>query len=181
MKKSNSLKIMAVGLAACALASAAFARLDGIYDLTVTYKCWYDDTQKVQNYKAQEYIIFDNNGVCQADIWYWREGSAKYYVVYGSGSYSYSLKLLGDAEKTARFSLDDGGWAMNGFGTARRARDGQQLSSLSVTGAFCVPGLYNGTVRVRFNKSLTSKAAKNSKTLLQQVVEELERKGYVEH
>ena len=178
MKKSNSLKIMAVGLAACALASAAFAQLGGIYDLTLTYKYWDNGAQKVQNDKVQYYLIFKNSGECTNIVWYWRDwrvgSSAKYYRI---GSAPYSLKLLGDAGKTARFSRSDD-WAVNGFGTARRDRD-NQLSSLSVTGAFCCPKYYNGTARVRFNKALTSKAAKNSKTLLQQVVEELQRKGYV--
>jgi len=176
MKKSNSLKIMALGLAACALASAAFAQLGGIYDLTLTYKYWDGDTQKVPNYKGQYYLIFKNSGECANSVWYWREGSAKYYRI---GSAPYSLKLLGDAGKTARFSRSDD-WAVNGFGTARRDRN-NQLSSLSVTGAFCCPKYYNGTARVRFNKALTSKAAKNEITLLQQVVEELERKGYEEN
>jgi hypothetical protein len=178
MKKSNMLKIMALGLAACALASSAFAQLEGIYDFTLTYKYWNDDTQKVPNYKEQYYLIFDNNGDCSEVVPYWREGPAKYYVI---ASIPYSLRLLGDAGKTARFSLDtDGyGWAMNGFGTARRARNGQ-LSSLSVTGAGCIPGLYNGTVRVRFNKSLTNKAGKNEVSALDQVIAELERKGYVD-
>jgi hypothetical protein len=181
MKKLNTLKIMALGLAACALASAAFAQLGGIYDLTLTYKYWADGAQKVQNYKGQYYyLIFKNSGECDNIVWYWRDwrvgSSAKYYRI---GSAPYSLKLLGDAGKTVRFSRSDD-WAMNGFGTARRDRN-SQLSSLSVTGAFCCPKYYNGTARVRFNKSLTSKAAKNEISALDQVIAELERKGYEEN
>ena len=175
MKKSNSLKIMAVGLAACALASAAFAQLGGIYDLTRTYKDWDGGTQKVSSHKDQGYLIFDNNGECIKVVSYWREGSSKRYSI---GNIPFSLKLLGDAEKTARFSLDSG-WAANGFGIARRDRD-DQLSSLSVTGAVCYPERENGTVRVRFNKSLTNKAVKNKVSALDQVIAELERKGYVD-
>jgi hypothetical protein len=47
-----------------------------------------------------------------------------------------------------------------------------------VSGTTCDPGYNNGTFRLRFNKSLTSKAAKSDLTALDYVIQELERKGY---
>ena len=106
--------------------------------------------------------------------------SQKGAVVEEEEEYPFGLDYLGAAGKTANFWLSDEWFGVaNGFGTARRARDGQ-LNSLSVSGTTCAPGDNNGTFRLRFNKSLTSKAAKSGLNALDYVVNELMRKGYID-
>jgi hypothetical protein len=180
MRKFNTVKIMALGLAACALAAGAFAAEEAelIFDYNLTGKYWDAEKQKVSNYKQQSYLIWNAELGRWDKVLYWRDGAIKkYYVVALPDSSEFNF--LDDVEKNVCFSENDVNHAANGFGTARRARGGQ-LSSLSVTGAGCIPGLFNGTVRVRFNKSLTNKAVKNKVSALDQVIAELERKGYVD-
>jgi len=200
MKKLNTIQIMALGLAACTMVSAVelVGGPEKIFDYTETCKQYDYYKERVVSTKWQAYFIFDQYDAPLATVWYWREGSSKYFDVdynyyaeekMAAGAapsqkgveeeeYPFGLDYLGAAGKTANFWLfEDWGEAKNGFGTARRARDGQ-LKSLSVSGTTCDPGYNNGTFRLRFNKSLTSKAAKSDLTALDYVIQELERKGY---
>jgi len=197
MKKLNTIRIMALGLAACALTSAAeLAGPDKIFDYNETYKKYDNGKERVVSTKFQAYFIFDHYDTPLAMVRYGKNGSDKYFWVewdyypkekMAAGAapsqkgttYPFYLRYLGDAGKTANFWLSDDEWfgVANGFGTARRARD-DQLNSLSVSGTTCVPGFNNGTFRLRFNKSLTSKAAKSDLNALDYVIQELERKGY---
>jgi hypothetical protein len=199
MKKLNTIRIMALGLAACALTSAAelVGEPDKIFDYTGTYKRYDYDKERVVSEKLQGYIIFGQYDIPLAKVLYWREGSNKFiwidYSEYdmkkiASGAASsqkgeedepFGLTYLDDAGKTANFwSFDELVGVANGFGTARRARRDGQLNSLTVSGTTCEPENSNGTFRLRFNKSLTSKAAKSDLNALEYVTQELMRKGY---
>ena len=178
MRKFNTLKIMALGLAACALAAGAFAAEDAapIFDYNLTGKYWDAEKQKVSNYKQQSYLIWNAELGRWDKVLYWRDGAIKkYYVVALPDSSEFNF--LDDVEKNVCFSENDVNHAANGFGTARWTRGGL-LNSLNITGTFCKPTERNGTLKVRFNKSLTNKAIKSGKRGLQQVKDELERKGY---
>jgi hypothetical protein len=143
MRKFNTVKIMALGLAACALAAGAFAAeaAEPIFDYNLTGKYWDAEKQKVSNYKLQGYLVWEDGGFYK--VRYWRNSSKIKYYHISEGHTDSNFSPLDDVDKNFRFMEDGEEHAANGFGTARWTRDGL-LNSLNITGAFCKPTERNG-------------------------------------
>jgi len=202
MKKLNTIRIMALSLAACALVSGAIAppeyeifnytkdykEIDfGGYDVYKAHAINPDDFELTHQIK-QWHVVFEN-GHMVASVRYWRQGRAKYYEVdyegggvepcavssqKGNGS-PLGLRAFGN-NKVALGGYDYDGY-VSGFGTFRVDRR-ENLTSVNVSGTFCYPFDRSGTVKLRFNRSLTRKAAASGMDALEYVIWNLERMGY---
>lgn len=204
MKKLNTIRIMALSLAACALVSGAIAPPESvIFNYTKDYKeldsgDYYahkataispDDFEFTHQIK-QWHVVFEY-GYMVASVRYWRQGRAKYYEVdYDGGGIGpcaassqkgfetyLGLRPFGK-NKVALGGYDYDGY-VSGFGTFRVDRR-ENLTSVNVYGTFCYPYERSGTVKLRFNRSLTQKAAASGMDALEYVIWNLERMGYRE-
>ncbi|MDD4102531.1 MAG: hypothetical protein PHU80_07860, partial [Kiritimatiellae bacterium] len=145
MKLLHTMRLMAISLSACALVSSAFADTanDHIFDYTEKYNYYAFDSEKVTSDLAKGYFIFDDTFNYLGAVWFWRDGSEKYYSVESgilmlsadsasqkSGASAYQLFFMDDLLKKVMLS-GDMYWALNGFGIARWASG--QLTSLNVS------------------------------------------------
>lgn len=191
MKLTSMRSVLTAGLLACVTVSSSLAGsiADHVFDYAENYKYFDEMAQKVVNDSYKAYFIFDEDLDYVGSVIFWVEGSKKYYrPEFGFGPVGIESQLLLD-EPDAPYAinvLDEAGkqvmfsgslwWGLNGFGTARWS--GDQLAALNVAGATCEPFEFNGTFRLKFNKSVTRKAAENERSGLEQVIIELEKKGY---
>ena len=84
MKKLNMTRIMALGLSACLMASAAFAQLeivgDQICNFDLTVKVLNIMTESATTQTIQGYLVFDEDARCVAEVFYRRVGREKQYI-----------------------------------------------------------------------------------------------------
>ncbi len=190
MNLTSMRSVLTASLLACATFSSALAgsSFHQVFDYAETYKWFNEETQKVETGSYKSYFIFDDDLEFLGTVRFWVEGSKKYYtpefgislagiesklLIEPSGPFA--ITVLDQAGKKVMFS-GFLGWDLNGFGTARWT--GEQLAALNVSGVTCQPFEFNGTFRLKFNKSVTRKAFENERSGLEQVIIELEKKGY---
>lgn len=190
MNLTSMRSVLTAGLLAGVTVSSSFAGglADHVFDYAENYKYFNEAAQKVVNDSYKAYFIFDENLDYAGSVNYWIEGSKKYYrldfgaVPVGIESplfleieAPYAITVLNETGKLVMFS---GSllWDLNGYGTARWS--GDQLTALNVSGMTCSPYEFNGTFHLKFNKMMTRKALDNERSGLEQVIIELEKKGY---
>lgn len=191
MKLTSMRSVLTAGLLACVTVSSSLAGsiADHVFDYAENYKYFNEVAQKVVNDSYKAYFIFDEDLDFVGSVNYWIEGTKKYYrPEFGFGPVGiesplllddpggpYAITVLNETGKQVMFS-GSLFWDLNGFGTARWS--GDQLAALNVAGMTCEPFEFNGTFRLKFNKSVTRKAVENERSGLEQVIIELEKKGY---